>query len=156
MACERVVLRVCLSRVIASPAAVKGLAIIANLSLPLPVTGASLEALSLVRSIPLPWVRARGAHCKTACAQAKGKTKAIHWRGAFEEWTPSGKAKAISLARPPEGPSPMVEPMDCSRSVSKPFRGARPRARPQGCASYSPEMIAPSDTKNALDFIEEL
>ena len=159
-------LRASLSRVIASPAAEKGVTILANLSLPLPVptrlwkrfalceallflwcgkgireaqglsrsapvAGASLEALSLMRSIPLPLVRARGAHCKTACARPKGKTKAIHWRGTFGEWTPSGKANAISLARPPEGPSPMAEPMDRSRSACKPFRSARPVRAPK-------------------------
>jgi len=69
-------LRVCLSQVSASPSAEKGLAILVNLSRPCPVVGASLEALSLMRSIPLPWGRARGAPCKTACAQFKGKVNA--------------------------------------------------------------------------------
>ena len=73
---ERIMLRVCLSQVRASPSAEKGLAILGNLSRTCPVVGASLEALSLMRSIPLPWVRARGAHCKTACAQFTGKANA--------------------------------------------------------------------------------
>ena len=83
----------------ASPSAVKWRAILANLSQPRPVAAPFLEegkggddrssfahracacpfleALCLMRSIPQPLVRARGAHCKTACAQAKGNTNGI-------------------------------------------------------------------------------
>ena len=134
MACERAVLRVCLSEVSALPAEEKGRAILANLSLPLPVPTRLWKRFALCEALLFLWCAHGGAHCKTACARPKGKTKAIHWRGAFGEWTPSGKAKAISLARPPEGPSPMAEPMDRSRSACKPFRSARPRARTQGGA----------------------
>ncbi len=51
-------------------------AMIASLSRPMPVAGTFLEALSLLRSIPLPLVRARGAHGKTASHQPR----LSHWR----------------------------------------------------------------------------
>ena len=56
--------------------------VITSLSLSKPVAGAFLEALSLLRSIPLPLVRARGAHGKTASHQPKAKPLKNHSRGA--------------------------------------------------------------------------
>ena len=44
------------------------------------VAGASLEALCLVRSVPLPLVRARGAHCKTAAHGTMAKPMKDHSR----------------------------------------------------------------------------
>ena len=95
MACERAVLRACLSQVSASPSVEKGFAILGNLSRPYSMTGASLEALSLVRSILPPLVRARGAHCKTAAHDPRAKRMLRHWRGAFGE----GRAPARPSAR---------------------------------------------------------
>ena len=57
-------LRACLSQVSALPLAAKGEVMIAILSLPAPVAGASLEAFCLMRSIPLPLVRER--HTRSA------------------------------------------------------------------------------------------
>ena len=56
--------------------------VIASLSRPMPVAGAFLEALSLLRSISLPLVRAQGAHGKTASHQPKAKPLKNHSRGA--------------------------------------------------------------------------
>ena len=156
---------------------------IANLSLPAPVAGASLEALCLMRSKPQPLVRERhtrsagpfalracglrvfgsalpyakhyssfGARtgARTAKLRAHGpraKRMLLHWREAFREWTPSGKAKAISLARPPEGPSPMAEPMDRSRSACKPFRSARPVRAPKAEHWQSSRQSASKDAQ---------
>ena len=75
VACERAVLRTCLSQESASPAAEKGEVKIANLSITAPVAGTFLEALSLMRSIAHPLVRARGAHCKTAAHRPKAKRR---------------------------------------------------------------------------------
>ena len=41
---------------------------------------------------------------QNCCARPKGKAKAIHWRGAFGEWTPSGNAKAIHWRGTPTAP----------------------------------------------------
>ena len=80
VACERTVLRTRLSRANASPLTMKGLAILENLSSTPPVAGAFLEALSLLRSIPLPLVRARGAHGKTASHKPRAKPLENHLR----------------------------------------------------------------------------
>jgi hypothetical protein len=53
----------------------KGPAILANLSLTATVASPFLEALGHVRSNTPTWVRARGAHGKTATHNPKAKPK---------------------------------------------------------------------------------
>ena len=79
---------------------------ITNLSLPTPPPRRFWKRFALCEALLFLWCAHGGAHCKTACAQAKGKTKALHWRGAFGEWVPSGKANAVPLTRslPPKAP----------------------------------------------------
>ena len=58
----------------------KGLCKALGLSRSAPMAGTSLEALCLPRSIPLPLVRARGAHCKTAAHETMAKPMKDHSR----------------------------------------------------------------------------
>ena len=87
----------------AVPSALKGLAILANLSSPLPVAGAFLEALSYVRSNTLPLVRARGAHCKTVAHKSKAAPmrcllrEGERPREPFPTLGPTTNGKAIAL-----------------------------------------------------------
>ncbi len=90
-------------KAIALLSALKGLAILANLSSPLPVAGAFLEALSYVRSNTLPLVRARGAHCKTVAHKSKAAPmrcllrEGERPREPFPTLGPTTNGKAIAL-----------------------------------------------------------
>jgi len=69
------------------PSAVKGLAILAALSFPVPVARRIFcEAPGHARGIGLPVVRARGAHCKTALRPACAK----HWLSSGLAACPAG------------------------------------------------------------------
>jgi len=105
--------------------------IIANLSLPLPVAGTSLEALCHVRSTPLPLVRARGAHCKTAAHRSKAKRRLStgekpSGRGAF--WQGEGCATGEG---PPKAPRQRQSQWIAHASRAKSLAVRAPCAHPR-------------------------
>ena len=101
-------------------------AMIASLSRPMPVAGTSLEALSLLRSIPLPLVRARGAHGKTASHQPKAKPFKNHSREKPRLSRPSPASRSSSCGPATNGKA-IASPLACAEQ----FCRARPVRAPK-------------------------
>ncbi len=131
VACEKAALRVYLSRVMASPSAVKGLAILANLSLFLPcdrrVFGSALPCAKHSPAFGARTGRALQNRVRTGQRQSECYPMARSLRGVYA----FGQNKGYPLARAPEGPSPMALQMFCKCSVCKPFCSARPVRAPK-------------------------
>ena len=72
-----------------------------------------------------------GRALQNCCAQAKGKANAVPMARSLRGVDAFVQSEGYPLARPSEGPSPKAEPMDCSRSVCKPFCSARPVRAPE-------------------------
>ena len=87
-----------------------------------------LEALCLLRSVSLPLVRARGAHCKTACARGGSETVGSQWREAARvpllrcgrAGRGRGRSSGVPVAR--SGKS-AASPMRSRSSATLPVRG---------------------------------
>ena len=85
-----------------------------------------LEALCLVRSFSLPWVRARGAHCKTAAHMPKAKPMKCQWRGAS-----GGRALPREAALGQRASCPLRQRRDRTRlRIGGSRAGGRAGARP--------------------------
>ena len=94
----------CLSRVIASPAAGERGVVITILSLPTPPPRRLWKRFALCEALLFLWCAHGGAHCKTACARSKGKANASPLARSLRGVDAFGQGEGYLIGEAPRSP----------------------------------------------------